>query len=94
MAVYRITKFTSSDMSKAAESSESLRSLISSANAEFIDIVDMGDGNGLVVAKYADEAAMQAATEVAQQAFGQMVASGDINGDSIQPASGTVVNAF
>ena len=94
MAVYRITKFTSNDMSGATEASEGLRSLIESANSEFIDIVDMGDGNGLVIAKYADEAAMEAATEVAQNAFGQMVKDGNINGDSIQPASGTVVNSF
>ena len=94
MAVYRITEFTSPDMNKAAEASESLRELISSANSEFIDIVDMGDGNGLVIAKYADEAAMEAATEVAQNAFGQMVKAGNINGDSIKPASGKVVSSF
>ena len=94
MAVYRITKFTSGDMSKAAVASESLRGLIESTNAEAIDIVDMGGGNGLVVARYADEASMNAATETAQNAFGQLVASGDINGDSIEPASGSVVNSF
>ena len=94
MAVYRITQFTSNDMSKAAEASESIRSLVESTSAAFIDIVDMGDGNGLVIAKYADEASMAAATETAQQAFGQMVQSGDINGDSIKPSAGTVVNSF
>ena len=90
MAVYRVTKFTSNDMSGAAEASEGIRSLIESANSEFIDIVDMGDGNGLVIAKYADEAA----TDTARSAFGQMVQDGHINGDSIEPASGTVVNSF
>ena len=94
MAVYRLTKFTSADMSKAAESSESLRSLIESTNSEFIDIVDMGDGNGLVIAKYASEEAMESATETARKAFGQMIESGDVNGDSIQPSSGTVLNSF
>ena len=81
-------------MSKAGEASESIRGLIESTNAEFIDIVDMGDGNGLVIAKYADEAAMEAATETARSAFGELVQSGDINGDSIQPASGSVINSF
>ena len=38
MAVYRITKFTSNDMSGAAEASEGIRSLIESANSEFIDL--------------------------------------------------------
>ena len=94
MAVYRVTKFTSNDMSGAAEASEGIRSLIESANSEFIDIVDMGDGNGLVIAKYADEAAMEAATETARSAFGQMVQAGHINGDSIEPATGTVVSSF
>ena len=94
MAVYRITKFTSNDMGKAAEASESIRSLIESTNSEFIDIVDMGDGNGMVIAKYTDEVAVQAATEIAKNAFGQLVQSGDVNGDSIQPSSGTVVNNF
>ena len=94
MAVYRITKFTSNDMSEAAAASEGIRDLIESANSEFIDIVDMGGGNGLVIAKYADEAAMEAATETARSAFGQMVQAGNIDGDSIEPATGSVVNSF
>ena len=94
MSVYRITRFSAPDMGKANEMSEGMRSTLESAGAEFIDIVDYGNGKGVVIAKYASQEAMDAATEIAQNAFGQMVAEGAIDGDSIHPHTGVVVNSF
>jgi len=94
MSVYRITNFTSSDMSKASQYGETLRDIISGAGAEFIDIVSLGDGKGVVVAKYANQAAMEAAGELSKQAFGKMIEAGVVNGDSIAMESGEVVLAF
>ena len=83
MPVYRITEFTSSDIGKLAEFAESLR-----------DAVAAGDGKGLVVAKYATQAAMDAATDINKQAFGKMIAAGLVNGDSISGKFGEVVFSF
>jgi hypothetical protein len=91
MTVYRITEFTSPDTAKAVEAMEPLRSDLASAGAESIEIVSVGDGKGLVVAKYATQAVMEAATSVQQKAFGTMIASGHINADSISGQFGEVV---
>ena len=94
MSVYRITEFTSPDMGKAADFGETLRDVLSGAGADFIDIVSLGDGKGVVIAKYATQAAMEAAGEVAKQAFGKMIEAGVVNGDSIGQKTGEVVLAF
>jgi hypothetical protein len=94
MSVYRITEFTSSDMDKAGEFGETLREVIAGAGADFIDIVSLGDGKGLVVAKYATQATMEAASEVAKQAFGKMIEAGVVNGDSIGVQTGEVVISY
>ena len=94
MAIYRITKFTASDMDKAQEISESMRDILESVGADFIDIVSCGNGEGLVVAKYPSQAVMDAATETAKQAFGKMVEAGAINGASIQATTGEVLMSF
>ncbi len=94
MSVYRITRFASSDMDKASEHAESMRALLESTNADFIDIVDYGNGKGVVIAKYPDQASMDAASEIAKQAFGQMIEAGLIDPDSIHPHAGTVRNSF
>lgn len=90
MAVYRITEFSSPDMEAAASAAEALRGDIAAAGALFIDIVDVGGSAGLVVAKYADEASMEAAGSIAQASFGKMVQAGVIDGASIKPRTGTV----
>ncbi len=94
MAMYRITKFTASDMDKAQEIAESMRDVLEGAGADFIDLVSCGDGEGVVVAKYSNQAAMDAATETAKQAFGKMVEAGAIDGASIQPQTGEVIMSF
>ena len=90
MSVYRITRFAAPNMGKLVEHVESLRSTLQTANADFIDVVDYGNGKGVVIAKYANEAAMEAASEIAQNAFGQMVEAGLIEADSIHPHMGNV----
>ena len=94
MSVYRITRFAASDMDKASEHVESVRSKLQSTGCEFIDIVDYGNGKGVVVAKYPDEATMEAATSIAKEVFGEMVQAGLIDGDSIHPHTGKVRNSF
>ena len=94
MSVYRITEFTSSDMSKAKDYGESLREIIAGAGAEFIDIVDLEGGKGMVVAKYARSAAMETAGPVSKQAFGKMIEAGVVNGDSIAVQTGEAVLSF
>jgi len=81
-------------MDKASEFGETLRDIISGAGADFIDIVSLGDGKGVVVAKYASQAAMETASEVSKQAFGKMIEAGVINGDSIVAQSGDVVLSY
>ena len=92
--MYRITKFTSSDMDKAQEISESMREVLEGVGADFIDIVSYGDGGGAVVAKYPNQEVMEAATETAKQAFCKMIEAGAIDGASIQVQSGEVLMSF
>ena len=94
MSVYRITRFASSDMDKAAETIESLRSTLEGVGADFIDIVSYENGKGVVIAKYPDRATMEAATDTAKQAFGQLIEAGCIDADSIHPHEGVVVASF
>ena len=54
MAIYRITRFTSSDMAKAIAMAEEARDEVAAVGAAFIDIAADDDGNGVVVAKYPD----------------------------------------
>lgn len=94
MSVYRITRFAAPDMDKANEIAESLRETIESVGADFIDIVSYENGKGVVIAKYPDQATMDASSETAKQAFGKMIEAGAIDGDSVHPHTGVVVNSF
>ena len=94
MAIYRITRFTSSDMDKAKARAEEARDEVSAGGADFIEIAADADGNGVVVAKYPDTATMEAATATAQKVFGQMVAEGVMDGDSISIWTGDVINSM
>ena len=76
MAIYRITRFTSSDMDRAMAKAEEAREEVSAVGAELIDLAADADGNGVVIAKYPDAATMEAATATAQKVFGQLVAEG------------------
>ena len=94
MSVYRITRFAATDMDKAREISEGMRSLIESTGCDFIDLVSYGNGKGVVLAKYPDQATMEAATDKAKQVFGAMIEAGVIDADSIHPHTGEVFNSF
>jgi hypothetical protein len=94
MSFYRITQFTSSDMSKMIDFAETLRTEVAAADAESIDVVSVGEGKYLVIAKYADEALMAAATDINTQAFGKMIAAGLIDGENISSQSGETTFSF
>lgn len=94
MSVYRITRFAASDMDKVGEITESIRETLEGAGADFIDIVSYGNGKGVVLAKYPDQAAMDAASETAKQAFAKMVEAGAVDGDAIHPHTGEVIKSF
>ncbi|MGK0269418.1 MAG: hypothetical protein ACI88H_000049 [Cocleimonas sp.] len=94
MAVYRITRFAAPDMDKANQIAESLRSELEGIGADFIDLVSYGNGKGVVLARYPDQATMDAAADTAKMAFGKMVEAGAIDGDAIHPHTGEVINSF
>jgi hypothetical protein len=94
MAVYRITRFASSDMDKAGEISESMRDQLESIGADFIDLVSYGNGKGVVIARYPDQATLDAATETAKQAFGKMIEAGIVDGDTVHAHTGEVFKSF
>ncbi|NBP94930.1 MAG: hypothetical protein EBY36_07395 [Gammaproteobacteria bacterium] len=90
MAIYRITRFKTSDAEKTAALAEAARAEVSQMGADFIDVAFDEEGNGAVVARYPDVATMENATATAQKVFGQMVADGAMDGASIQIWSGDV----
>ena len=94
MAVYRITRFAASDMDKVAELTESMRDVLEGVGADFIDVVSYGNGKGVVIARYPDQAAMDAASEAARNAFGDLIAAGAVDGDSVHPHTGEVFISF
>ena len=94
MAVYRITRFAASDMEKAGEIAETMRDEIEGIGADFIDLVSYGNGKGVVIAKYPDQATMDAASETAKQAFSKMIDEGVVDGDSVHPHTGAVFKSF
>ena len=94
MAVYRITRFAASDMDKVGELTENMRDVLEGIGADFIDVVSYGNGKGVVIAKYPDQATMDAASETARKAFGDMIEAGAIDGDSVHPHTGEVFNSF
>ena len=94
MAVYRITRFAASDMEKAGEIAETMRDEIEGIGADFIDLVSYGNGKGVVIAKYPDQATMDAASETAKQAFGKMIKEGVVDEGSVHPHTGNVFKSF
>jgi len=94
MAVYRITRFVGPNMDKAIKIGETVRELISSAGADFVDVASDGEGNGMGIARYPDQETMENATPIAQQAFGKMIEGGAVDGSSIRPWTGNVIMSF
>ena len=94
MAVYTITRFAASDMDKAGQITESLRSDIEGVGADSIDIVSYGNGKGVVLARYPDQATMDAAADTIKMVFDTLIDSGVVDGDAIHPHAGVVLNSF
>ena len=94
MAVYRITRFAAADMNKVEGMVEDMREVLEGVGADFIDIVSYGNGKGVVIAKYPDEATMEAASDAARKVFGEMIAAGVIDADSVHPHTGEVLISF
>ncbi len=94
MAVYRITRFAASDMDKVRDMTENMRDVIEGAGANFIDLISYGNGKGVVIAKYPDQATMDAASDTAKNAFASMIEAGAIDRDSVHPHTGDVFNSF
>ena len=94
MSLYRITRFAASDMDKVAEQVNAMRSDLEAVGAEFIDIVSYGNGKGVVLAKYPDQATLDAASDAAKAAFGKMIDAGIVDGDSIHPHMGEVIQSI
>ena len=94
MACYRITRLKALDSDKIKEIGEKMRETIEAMGADFIDVVEDDDGNVVVVARYPDEAAMEAATGSAQDAFGEMITQGAADSSSIDQWNGGVMMSF
>ena len=94
MAVYRITRFAASDMEKVREMTNGMRDIIEGMGAAFIDVVSYGNGKGVVIAKYPDSAAMDAAADTAKQVFADLIAAGVVDGDSVHPHAGEVIESY
>ena len=94
MAVYRITRFAASNMDKVGEISEMMRDQLEGVGADFIDLVSYGNGKGVVVARYPNQATLEAATEIANEAFGKMIKAGIIDDDSVHAHTGEVFKSF
>ncbi len=94
MAVYRITRFAASDMDKVGELTENMRDVLEGVGADFIDVVSYGNGKGVAIARYPDQATMDAASETARKAFGDMIEAGVVDGDSVHPHAGEVIKSF
>lgn len=94
MAVYRITRFAAPEMNKVGEFTEAMRSALEALGADFIDLVSYGNGKGVVIAKYPDQAAMEAASATAAKVFAGMTEAGIVEKDSVHPHAGEVFNSF
>jgi hypothetical protein len=94
MKVYRITRFAAADIDKAKEITENMRDTIAGFGAEFIDMVSYGNGKGVVIARYPDQATMEAAADKARKVFADLIAAGVVDGDSVHPHTGEVFNSF
>ena len=94
MAVYRITRFAAADMDKVGAHTEKMRDTLEGLGADHIDLVSYGNGKGVVIARYPDQATMDAAADTAKNAFAGMIEAGLVDGDSVHPHAGVVFNSF
>jgi hypothetical protein len=71
-----------------------MRDELEGIGANFIDLVSYGNGKGVVIAKYPDQATMNAATDTSKKAFVEMIAVGLVDEDSVHPHTGEVFSSF
>jgi len=91
MAVYGITRFAAPNMDTDAAFSQTVSSALQGLNADFIDVVSYGNGKGVVIAKYENQAKMDSAAAAASEAFDSLMKAGMIEADSVHPHAGTVI---
>ncbi len=90
MKVYRIIRFTVLDQDKLAQTLDDMRaSLADRTGAEFIDFICDGEGNGMAVARYPDQEAMDAAAPYSKLGFDRLVEAGAV--DFVEPWAGEVL---
>lgn len=94
MAIYRITRFAAADMGKVGEFTEGMRNTLEGLGAEYIDLVSYGNGKGVVIAKYPDQATFDAASDTARKVFADMIEAGIVERDSVHPHAGEVFKSF
>jgi hypothetical protein len=94
LAVYRITRFAAADMGKVGEFTENMRDTLKGVDADFIDLVSYGNGKGVVIAKYPDQAAFDAASVTAGKVFAELIEAGIVEKDSVHPHAGEVFKSF
>ena len=84
MKVYRISRFTVLDQDKLGQTLDDMRaSFADRTGAEFIDFICDGEGNGMAVARYPNQGAMDAATPSSVIGFDRLIEAGMIK----RPAS-------
>ena len=94
MGVYRITRLRALDSSQVTTIVEGMRETIESMGADFIDVANGDNDSVIIVARYPNESTMEAATATAQEAFGQMITRGAVDGSSIDQWIGHVTTSF
>ena len=90
MKVYRISRFTVLDQDKLAQTLDDMRaSFADRTGAEFIDFICDGEGNGMAVARYPDQEAMDAAAPYSKLGFDRLIEAGLV--EFVAPWSGEVL---
>ena len=94
MSIYRITRLKVLDSNQITTILEGMRKTIESMGADFIDVTSGDNDSVIIVARYPNESTMEAATATAQEAFGQMITRGAVDGSSIDQWIGHVTTSF
>ena len=92
MKVYRISRFTVPDQDKLGQTLDDMRaSFADRTGAEFIDFIcdGEGNGNGVAVARYPDQEAMDAAAPYSKLGFDRLIEAGSV--EFVEPWSGEVL---
>jgi uncharacterized protein (DUF1330 family) len=94
MSVYRITRLKALDLRQIRQIMETMQNTIASMGADFVDVAEGDDDTVVIVARYPTTSVMEAATAIAQGAFGEMVTRGAVDSRSIDQWVGHVAMSF